>query len=206
MSAAATESCCGCLSKSEMLTDGGLSFRSKASTIVSPKGSPSFRATPTPISIDYPTDAFDYVILSQTLQATRQSARRAGTSSADRAPRYRFGAEFRPLESSGAARPSRPDASDQRPSSFLVRHAEHSFLHHCRFHRAGAQHRRNDRQEHGARCSWTAAQSNLAEMGVEPARRTGNFSAASRTVSSSLLLGAIRHVRRRAFPLAPSYP
>ena len=55
-----------------MLTDGGLSSRSKASTIVSPKGSPSFRATPTPISIDYPADAFDYVILSQTLQATRQ--------------------------------------------------------------------------------------------------------------------------------------
>ena len=135
--------------------------------------------------IDYPTDAFDYVILSQTLQATRQPARRAGTPSADRAPRYRFGAEFRPLESSGAARPSRPDASDQRPSSFLVRHAEHSFLHHCRFHRAGARRRRNDRQEHGARSSWAAAQSNLAEMGVESAGRTGNFSAASPTVTSA---------------------
>ena len=30
------------------------------------------RATPTPTSINYPDDAFDYVILSQTLQATRQ--------------------------------------------------------------------------------------------------------------------------------------
>src|SRR5208283_5872766 len=77
------------------------------------------------------------------------------------------------------------------PSSFLVRHAEHSFLHHCRFHRAGARHRRNNRQEHGARSSWATAASDLAQMGVESARRTGNFSAASQTVTSSLFSYAL---------------
>ena len=48
------------------------SSRSTESTIASRKGSRSFRATRTPTWFDYPTDAFDYVILSQTLQATRQ--------------------------------------------------------------------------------------------------------------------------------------
>ena len=151
--------------------------------------------------IDYPTDAFDYVILSQTLQATRQPRvvlehlLRIGRRAIVSVP------NFGHWRVRAQARPSRPDASDQRPSSFLVRHAEHSFLHRCRFHRAGARHRRNDRQEHGARSSWAAAQSNLAEMGVESARRTGDFSAASQTVTYLLFSCAISAARHRfGFP------
>ena len=63
--------------------------------------------------VDYPDDAFDYVILSQTLQATRQPRVVLEHMLRIGAPRHRFGPEFRPLESSGAARPSRPDAGDR---------------------------------------------------------------------------------------------
>jgi methionine biosynthesis protein MetW len=41
------------------------------------KDFPSFKATPIRTSSDYPDDGFDYVILSQTLQATRRRARRS---------------------------------------------------------------------------------------------------------------------------------
>ena len=47
---------------------------------------------------DYPNDAFDYVILSQTLQATRQPARRARAHAADRPQRRGVVSQFRPLE------------------------------------------------------------------------------------------------------------
>jgi methionine biosynthesis protein MetW len=78
--------------------------------------------------IDYPDDAFDYVILSQTLQATRQ-------------PRVVLEhmlriAELRPLAHPSPSRPARPDAGDEKPFSFLVRHAEHPFLHNRRLCRA----------------------------------------------------------------------
>ena len=141
--------------------------------------------------IDYPTDAFDYVILSQTLQATRQPRvvlehlLRIGRRAIVSVP------NFGHWKVRAQTRPSRPDAGDQGPSPFLVRHAQHSLLHHCRFHRAGARHRRNNRQEHGARSSWATAASDLAQMGVESTRRTGNFSASSPTVTYSLFLYAI---------------
>jgi methionine biosynthesis protein MetW len=47
---------------------------------------------------DYPDDAFDYVILSQTLQATRPAARRARAHAAHRPARRRVVSQFRALE------------------------------------------------------------------------------------------------------------
>ena len=47
--------------------------------------------------VDYPDDAFDYVILSQTLQATAPAARRRRADAAHRAEGDRLLPEFRPL-------------------------------------------------------------------------------------------------------------
>ncbi len=69
----------------------------RASTPASAPGCRSSRATPTPTSFDYPDDAFDYVVLSQTLQATREPRRRARAAPAHRPPRHRLAAELRPL-------------------------------------------------------------------------------------------------------------
>ena len=61
--------------------------------------------------VNYPDDAFDYVILSQTLQATRQPRVGAGKSAADRPPRHRLVPEFRLLEDAAAASDRRPHAA-----------------------------------------------------------------------------------------------
>ena len=116
--------------------------------------------------VDYPNDAFDYVILSQTLQATRRPrvvlehmlriGRRAIVSVPNFA-HWRLPPTCRP----------RPDAGDRRPSPFVVRYAEHSFLLDCRFSCALARGRRDDRQERGARSTWPTLCRDLAEMGVE---------------------------------------
>src|SRR5213079_198039 len=52
---------------------------------------------------DYPNDAFDYVILSQTLQATRQ-------------PRGGVVPQFRPLAHPPAGRSGRPHAAHRQPA------------------------------------------------------------------------------------------
>ena len=82
---------------------------------------------------DYPDDAFDYVILSQTLQATRQPRvvlehmLRIGRHAVVSFP------EFRPLENPPPARLRRPHAADRQPAVRLVGLAEHPFLHHQGF-------------------------------------------------------------------------
>ena len=53
---------------------------------------------------DYPTGAFDYVVLSQTLQATREPRKMLETARAHRPARHRLDPEFRPL--ADALRPS----------------------------------------------------------------------------------------------------
>ena len=82
---------------------------------------------------NYPDDAFDYVILSQTLQATRQPRvvlehlLRIGRRAIVSFP------EFRVLENAAAAIGRWPHAAHRKPAVDLVRHAEHPFLHHQGF-------------------------------------------------------------------------
>ena len=84
---------------------------------------------------DYPDDAFDYVILSQTLQATWQPRvvlehmLRIGRA------RDRVVPEFRALEDPAEASAARPHAAHRQSAGHLVRHAEHPLLHHPRFPR-----------------------------------------------------------------------
>ena len=57
--------------------------------------------------VDYPDSAFDYAILSQTIQATRQPPPRAGAAAAHRQKGDRLLPQFRPLaDTNGATFPS----------------------------------------------------------------------------------------------------
>ena len=69
---------------------------------------------------DYPDDAFDYVILSQTLQATRQPRGGARADAAHRPARDRLLPEFRPLARARAARCSagRMPVTENLPDSW----------------------------------------------------------------------------------------
>ena len=105
-------------------------------------------------------------------------ARRARTHAAHRQARDRLRAQFRPLARARATRLHRPDAGDAEPFLFLVRHPQHPLLHHRRFRRLGARNRRDDRQERRARSPRQPLAGRLADLGVEPAGRTGGVSAA----------------------------
>ena len=65
---------------------------------------------------DYPDDAFDYVILSQTLQATRHPRVGARAHAAHRPPRDRVVSEFRPLANPAADHVRRPHAAHRKSS------------------------------------------------------------------------------------------
>jgi methionine biosynthesis protein MetW len=93
---------------------------------------------------DYPDDAFDYVILSQTLQATRQ-------------PRVVMEHMLRIGRRAIVSFPNfghwriRAHAGDRESEPLLVRHAEHPFLHDSRFRHSDAADRRTHRDQHCAR-------------------------------------------------------
>ena len=61
---------------------------------------------------DYPDGAFDYAILSLTIQATRQPKDGAGAAAAHRPPGDRLVPELRPLAGAGAPAVTRPHAGD----------------------------------------------------------------------------------------------
>lgn len=86
--------------------------------------------------INYPDDAFDYVILSQTLAGNAPAARGAGKPAAHWPPRHRVVSEFRPLENAPPVAGEGPDAAHRQSAGDMVRHAEHPFLHHQGFRAA----------------------------------------------------------------------
>ena len=123
--------------------------------------------------VNYPDDAFDYVILSQTLQATRQPQGGAGKPAADRPPRHRVVSEFRLLADAAAASDRRPHAAHGEPAGDLVRHAEHSFLHHQGFRAALRRDQRQDGARGRARSLRPAAAAQRALVVLEHVRRAG---------------------------------
>jgi SAM-dependent methyltransferase len=85
----------------------------------------------------YPDGAFDYVILSRTLQAVEKP--RASPYPADAAHRHacdRQFSEFRPLVAAPAIIVARPHADDAGLEPHVVRDTEHSPLHNPGFFRA----------------------------------------------------------------------
>jgi methionine biosynthesis protein MetW len=86
--------------------------------------------------VDYPDDAFDYVILSQTLQATHRPRHvveqmlRIGRQAIVSFPNFGHWRCAR-----GCSRLHRPHAGDARICRILVRHAQHPFLHDPRLRR-----------------------------------------------------------------------
>ena len=123
--------------------------------------------------VNYPDDAFDYVILSQTLQATRQPKVGAGKSAADRPARHRLVPEFRLLEDAAAISGRRPHAAHRKSPGDLVRHAEHPFLHHQGFRAALRRDQRQDGARGGARSLRPPGAADPALVGLEHVRRAG---------------------------------
>ena len=78
---------------------------------------------------DYPDDAFDYVILSQTLAGDAPAARRARAHAADRPARDRVVPQFRPLEDPASARLRRPHAA--APTTCPTAWCETPNIHFC---------------------------------------------------------------------------
>jgi SAM-dependent methyltransferase len=118
--------------------------------------------------VNYPDDAFDYVILSQTLQATRQpkvvleNLLRIGRRAIVSFPNFGFW---------------RMRLQHGKPAGHLVRHAEHSFLHHQGFRAALRRDQRQDGACGRARSLWPAAAGELALVVLEHVRRTGRVPA-----------------------------
>ena len=125
---------------------------------------------------DYPDDSFDYVILSQTLQATRhprivlEHMLRIGRHAVVSFPN--FGHWRIRLLLLVAGRMPQTDQS----AGHLVRHAEHPFLHHQGFPRVVRERRRQDGARAGARCLGQAVAPERALVVLEPVRRAGGFS------------------------------
>ena len=134
---------------------------------------------------DYPDDGFDYVILSQTLQATRQPrvvmehmlriGRRAIVSFPN----------FGHWRIRAQTRLQRPHAGDGESRLRLVRHAEYPLLHDPGFRAPDAGDRCANRNKRRARQPWPPVAGHPAVVGVEPAGRAGGVSAAAKALNQA---------------------
>ena len=127
--------------------------------------------------VDYPDDAFDYVILSQTLQATRrprevlENMLRIGRRAIISFPNFGHWRIRLQLLLHGA------DAGDRQPAGQLVRLAEHPFLHHQGFPRPVSGGGRQGGEVGRAQSLGRAAAAECAVVVLEPVRRTGGVPA-----------------------------
>ncbi len=134
---------------------------------------------------DYPEDSFDYVILSQTLQATQRPRvvldhmLRIGRSAIVSFPNFGHWRVRTELLLTGRM----PRAIPVRLS--LVRHAEHSSLHDQGFRRARGGDRGAYRARHRARSRRRAVQVQGALARDESLRRAGDLPARTRRESAS---------------------
>ena len=130
---------------------------------------------------DYPDDAFDYVILSQTIQATRQPKVVLGAPAAHRPPRHRVVPEFRPLARALRSRgEGRMPVTENLPYSWYDTPNIHfctirDFVELCR--EVGAQMEKAVALD----ASGKPIRVTPALVGVEHARRAGRVSAARRS-------------------------
>ena len=126
---------------------------------------------------DYPNDAFDYVILSQTVQATRQPRvvmehmLRIGRHGIVSFPNFGHW-KIRLQLLFGGHMPAH-----RQPALRLVGVAEHPFLHHQGLHRAVRRSRREDGSWRRVQRLGHAAALERAVVVLEPVRRAGGVSA-----------------------------
>ena len=99
---------------------------------------------------DYPDDAFDYVILSQTLQATREPREVLRQMLRVGKRRHRVVPQLRALAGAAAPGVRRAHARDAVAALQVVRHAQHPSLQHRRLPRPVPRHGRADRARHRA--------------------------------------------------------
>ena len=127
--------------------------------------------------VNYPDDAFDYVILSQTLQATRQprvvleNLLRIGHRAIVSFPNFGFW-KMRLQLLVGGHMPR----TENLPAD-LVRHAEHPFLHHQGFRPALRRDQRQDGARGRARPLRPPGAAEPALVGLEHVRRAGRVPA-----------------------------
>ena len=145
---------------------------------------------------DYPDDAFDYVILSQTLQATRQP--RVVLEHMLRIGRHarRVVSELRPLEDPPADPVRRAHAAHRQPALCLVGFAQHPLLHDQGLPRALPRGRRQDGEVGGARCLGPGAALQRAVVDLEPARRAGRVPAQPSVGWAKSHAVSVRHEHR----------
>ena len=144
--------------------------------------------------VNYPDDAFDYVILSQTLQATRQprvvleNLLRIGRRAIVSFPNFGSGRCGCSCWSAGICRVPKPAVD-------LVRHAEHPFLHHQGFRPALRRDQRQDGTRGGARSLRPSAAASTALVVLEHVRRAGRVFAepgGEGPVTKSFVIPALR--------------
>ena len=130
--------------------------------------------------VQYPDQSFDYVVLSHTIQATRNARRvleemlRIGRRVVVSLPNFgHLDVRFRLMFLGRMPR--------QQPSAvFLVRHAQHPFLHHSRLRRTGQGRRRPCRPGDRARRLRQAVAVQPAMDRLERSRRAGGVSSVAR--------------------------
>jgi methionine biosynthesis protein MetW len=115
-SAAARAICCACW-KARGVDGRGIELSREGVNRCVAKGLAVIQGDADTDLVDYPDDSFDYVILSQTLQATRRPRCRARAHAADRTrTRDRFVPELRALEDAAAIAGQGPDAAHREPA------------------------------------------------------------------------------------------
>ena len=123
----------------------------------------------------YPDGAFDVVVLSQTLQATRQPRRVVEDARAHRPAGDRVVSEFRLLAHPPRPFADRPDAGLALPRPSLVRDPEHPSLHDPRLCRAVRRDRRPRRAQRHAGPPRAALFARSARQPGQSARRAGHL-------------------------------
>ena len=150
ISAAATARCCAS-SPSKRGVDGrGIELSQAGVNSCVAQGLSVIQGDADTDLVYYPDLAFDYAILSQTIQATYYPAPRARAALAHRQARRGVLPQFRPLARAHPAPVRRQDAQDRQSSRPLVRHAEHPSLHHQGLRGSVRRCRRQDRARRGA--------------------------------------------------------
>jgi SAM-dependent methyltransferase len=117
---------------------------------------------------DLPDQAFDYVILSQTLQESRAPLKVLREMLRVGRQRHRRVPQLRPLERAPGASVHRPRAQNQAVSARLVRFAQHPLLHRRRFRKPGPVAALDHREAHlpARRAADHAAAESFAEVAV----------------------------------------
>ncbi len=129
-SAAVTARCCSFWPTPRPSTGAGSSLRREKVNACVMRGLSVIQGDADRDLSDYPDQAFDFAILSLTIQADARSQDRAREPAQDRPARHRVVPELRPLAGARAASAHRPHAGDAQSAGAMVRDGGCASLHH----------------------------------------------------------------------------